>query len=92
MQGNIIETLPKYFEKNPQIKISYLHIDTDVYEPAKIILEHCFDRVVKNGLIVLDDYPTVLGEVNAVDEFFKDKDYVINKLSISHIPSFIVKK
>lgn len=92
VKGNILETLPKYFEKNPHIRISYLHIDTDVYEPAKIILEHCFDRVVRNGLIVLDDYPTVLGEVNAIDEFFRDKDYVINKLPISHIPSYIVKK
>jgi len=40
---------------------------------------------------MLDDYPTVEGEVKAVDEFIKDKDIVIQKLSMAHIPSFIIK-
>ncbi len=92
IQGNILETLPLYIEQNPQLKISFLHIDTDVYSPAKLILELCYDRIVKNGVIVLDDYPTVEGEVKAVDEFFKDKDYIINKFPFSHIPSYIIKK
>jgi len=92
VQGNILNTIPKYIEQHPELKISLLHIDVDVYEPTKIALEHLYDRVVKNGVIVFDDYGTVAGETQAVDEFFNDKDVEILKPPISHIPSYIVKK
>jgi hypothetical protein len=91
IKGDILKTLPEYLDKNKHLRISFLHIDTDIYEPAKLILEQCYDRVVKNGVIVFDDYPTVTGETQAVDEFFKDKEHVIKKFPFSHIPSFIVK-
>jgi len=91
IKGDILKTLPEYLDKKKHLRISFLHIDTDIYEPAKLILEQCYDRVVKNGVIVFDDYPTVAGETQAVDEFFKDKRHVINKFPFSHIPSFIVK-
>lgn len=89
--GNILETVPQYINKNPELKIALLHIDVDVYQPTLVILEHLFDRVVKGGLVVLDDYGTVAGETNAVDEFFEEKGTPIKKLSISHVPSYIIK-
>ena len=91
VEGDITETLPKFLENNPYQKIAFLHIDVDVYKPTKIILELLYERVVKNGLIVLDDYNTVVGETNAVDEFIVDKNIVIEKLPIAHIPAFIRK-
>ncbi|MBQ9441411.1 MAG: hypothetical protein IJU55_00150 [Selenomonadaceae bacterium] len=52
-----------------------------------------FDRVVKGGLVVFDDYGVIEGETLAVDEFFKDYDYVLEKFTFSHTkPSFLVKK
>ena len=50
-----------------------------------------FDRVVKGGLIICDDYGVFPGETKAVDEFLLDKDLLVQKLSMSHAPSFIVK-
>lgn len=92
VKGNIIETLPKYIEEHPHLIVSLLHIDTDVYRPAKVGLELLYDKVVKNGIIVFDDYG-IAGETEAVNEFLQDKDYVINKYSFSHHkPSYIVKK
>lgn len=45
------------------------------------------------GVIIFDDYATVEGETIAIEEFLKDKDYVINKFRFSHTkPSFIFKK
>ena len=84
-------TIPEYLKNNPALKISLLHIDVDVYRPTLTILEYLFDRVVNNGIIVLDDYATVNGETRAIDEFILDKKIVINKLSLSHLPSYIVK-
>lgn len=93
IKGDIKETLVEFLNKNPHTKVALLHIDVDVYEPALIGLELLFDRVVKGGVIILDDYGTVEGETRAVDLFLKDKDYVINKFSFSHTkPSYIIKK
>lgn len=93
VKGNIMETVDEYLKRNPHTRIALLHIDTDVYEPAKYGLEQLFDRVVKGGIIVFDDYATVEGETLAVEEFIKDYDYIINKFRFSHTkPSYMIKK
>lgn len=93
IKGDIRETVPLYVKNHPELRISLLHIDTDVYEPAKVGLEELYDRVVKGGVIVFDDFATVEGETIAIEEFFRDKDYIIKKMSLSHTkPSYIIKK
>jgi len=92
IQGNIVDTVPEYISNHPELKIALLHIDVDVYKPSVVILNHLFDRVVSGGLIVFDDFGTVAGETKAIDEFFFEKDVIIEKLPISHIPSYIRKK
>jgi hypothetical protein len=92
IQGNIVDTIPDYISTHPELKIALLHIDVDVYKPSLVILKYLFDRVVKGGLIVLDDFGTVAGETKAIDEFFSKRDVIIEKLPISHIPSFVRKK
>lgn len=91
IKGDIADTVPDFLRNNPNLRIALLHIDTDIYEPAKIALDRLYDRVVKNGIIIFDDY-TVAGETRAVDEFFCGKEIEIRKLTISqHKPSFIMK-
>lgn len=92
IKGDINQTIPVYARTNPQLKIALLHIDTDTYEPAVTILENLYDRVVCEGIVVLDDYGTFPGETKAVDEFFNDKKVTVQKLPFYHIPAFIVKK
>ena len=60
IQGDILKTLDEYVEKHPELRIAFLHIDTDVYAPAKKGLEVLFDRVVKGGLVVFEDRAAVL--------------------------------
>lgn len=91
IQGNILDTLPQYVEAHPELKISLLHIDVDVYKPSIVILNHLFDRIVKNGLVLFDDYGTVAGETRAIDEFFVGKNVLIEKSPISHIPAYVRK-
>jgi hypothetical protein len=93
VKGDILETAPKYIDDNPQLKISLLHIDVDIYEPSKVILETMYDSVVEGGLIVLDDYGVFPGETKAVDDFFHGKSVQINKFPFSQSsPSYIIKK
>jgi len=89
--GDILKTVPQYLENNPHTKIALLHIDVDVYEPTKVVLEHMYDRLVPGGLLILDDYSTVEGETRAVDEFFKGSNFKIEKLPFCTIPAFIRK-
>ena len=93
VKGNVCETLSDYLEKHPEMRISLLHIDTDVYEPCKVALETCWEKVVPGGIILLDDYMTVAGETLAVDEFFKDKPHKFYKFPFSHEkPCYIIKE
>lgn len=92
IQGNVEKTIPDYVEKHPELKISLLHIDVDVYKPSVVILDELFDRVVNGGIIVFDDYATVAGETRAADDFFLGKNVMLEKLPISHIPAFVCKK
>jgi len=93
IKGNILETVPAYIKKHPELKIALLHIDVDVYDPTKVILETLFDHVVPQGLIVMDDYASIYGETKAIDEFLAGKasKYALEKLPFYTTPSFIVK-
>ncbi len=93
VQGDICSTVPLYVKEHPELKIALLHVDVDVYRPTKVILENLFQRVVPGGVIVLDDYGTVAGETQAVDEFCSqaDKELLIQKLPMSHVPAYIRK-
>ncbi|QNM86263.1 class I SAM-dependent methyltransferase [Polaribacter pectinis] len=90
IKGNILITLDKYLDENPHLKISLLHIDVDIYEPVKHILEKLYHRVTKGGIIILDDYGTFSGTNKAVDDFLDDT-VEIKKLPFSHAISYIVK-
>lgn len=92
VQGDIRKTLPVFLAKNPALRIALLHIDTDVYEPCRVVLELCWNRVVPGGIILFDDYATIEGETVAVDEFFKDKPHRFYKFPFSHEkPSYMIK-
>ena len=89
--GDILETVPSYLDRNPELRISLLNLDTDIYEPAKVILEHLYPRIVPGGLLVLDDYGTFAGETDAVDEYFRDAPATIEKFPFAMTPCFVRK-
>ena len=64
----------------------------DVYKSTKFVLNLLEKRMVKNGIILVDDYGTVEGATTAVDEFLKKRsDLKLKKLSFYKVPSFIIK-
>jgi hypothetical protein len=91
VKGNILETVPSYINNHPELKISLLNLDTDIYEPASVILDLLFPRIVTGGVLVIDDYGVFPGETKAVDEYFQDKDVVINKFPFCMTPCYILK-
>jgi hypothetical protein len=91
IQGDILETVPRYVDDHPELKVALLHVDVSVYQPTKVVLEHLYEKVVKGGLVLLDDFGTVKGETSAIDEFLAERDLTVEKLPISHIPAYLRK-
>ena len=91
--------MPRYVENNADfqsgdsqcLKVSLINLDINLYAPTKIALEYFWPKLVRGGILMLDDYGLVQGETQAVDEYFADKDVKIEKLPLSLTPFFIVK-
>lgn len=55
VRGNAVETIPQYIKDNPQLIVSLLYLDFDVYEPTKAALEHFVPRMPKGAIIAFDE-------------------------------------
>lgn len=91
VKGNVLETLPRYLARFPHTRIALLHLDLDVKEPTALALEKLYDRVVRGGVIVVDDYNAVAGATDVLDEFVAARDLKLQKLPHYNVPAFIVK-
>lgn len=63
-------------------KIAILRLDGDWYSSTKVCLEYLYPKVVKGGIIIIDDYGYYEGCKKAVDEFF-EKNKIVTFLSYS---------
>ncbi len=66
-----------------------LHLDLDIFRPTKFVIENLFNKMQKNGIILIDDYGEIEGATKAIDIFFKNKKHSIEKLNYYKRPSFI---
>jgi len=52
-------------------------LDTDFYESTKVELEILYPRLVNGGILIIDDYGSWKGCRKAVDDYFKNKEFLI---------------
>ena len=81
IEGNIIETLEKY--ENIPDKISFLRMDTDIYNTTKKQLEILYPRLTIGGVLHIDDYGWMSGVKDAVDEYFKNKKIWLHRVDLT---------
>ena len=93
VKGDVSKTSKRYVSKNYGFKISLLHLDLDTYAGTKSALINFFPKISKGGIIILDEYGSRgWGETDAVDEFFKEKNYKVNLLDNTESPTgYIIK-
>jgi len=76
--GLIEDTLPKFLEEKNK-KINFVHIDTDIYESALIILKNIKRYLSKDCIIVFDEIYNFpgwsVGEYKALSEVFNEREY-----------------
>lgn len=92
VKGNITKTVPDFIKSHPNLKIAMLNLDVDIYEPSKVILESLYPKIVKGGILILDDYKIFPGETKAVNDYFKNKKVKINSFQFQKSPKYIIKK
>jgi O-methyltransferase len=68
VKGPVEQTIPA----NAPEQIALLRLDTDFYESSKHELHHLFPRLVRGGVLVLDDFGHWHGQRVAVEEYFRD--------------------
>ena len=75
VEGDVLRTLPS---EAPE-RIALLRLDTDWYESTRHELEQLYPRLVKGGVLLLDDYGHFTGAKKAVDEFFSKKPVFLHR-------------
>lgn len=67
IKGWFQDTLPLYRDQIGPIAV--LRLDADFYDATKVCLSSLYDKVVPNGMVIIDDYELYSGCRLAVDEF-----------------------
>ena len=91
---NIIKGwIPKVFESlDENNKYKFVHIDVDLYQPTFDSLNYIYDKVVKGGIIITDDYrsPSFPGNQKAWEKYFNYKN--IRSLSLPSGQAVVIKE
>lgn len=94
VEGDVMDTIPEFLERNPGARFSMIYFDMDIYEPTLFALQSLWSRVVPGGVLVFDEYgfKEFPGESRAVDEFFQDKQTTLLSIPWCSCPSaYLVK-
>jgi hypothetical protein len=87
IKGLVEDTIPQ----TPIDKIGILRLDTDWYSSTKFELEQLYPKLVKGGIMIIDDYGHWEGCKKAVDEYFTNNGISIFINRIDYTGRLIIK-
>jgi hypothetical protein len=90
VRGDATKTIPQYLKENPQLIVSLLYLDFDIYEPTLAALKHFVPRMPKGAVIAFDELNLKdwRGESIAVLESLKLRELRIERCSFASVMSF----
>jgi hypothetical protein len=94
IEGEAVSKCNEFNLENPGARIKLLYMDLDLGEPTYNILKILWNKIVKNGIIVLDEYAYhKWDESNGVDKFLKEIEgqYTFFDTKISSPTAYIHK-
>ncbi len=80
VNGLFEDTLPKWKESHSDTKVSFIHLDADIYSSTKYVLDNIDDMITSRTLVQLDDYhPNIPANAEhvfkAFHEYIDEKGY-----------------
>lgn len=94
-KGRIEQTLPAAL-KDESLYFKFIFLDADLYEPTKIALDLCHDRLMLGGGIAFDEWgdPQWPGETKAAMEFLAKHPGKYRESTMYHVgrPSLLLRK
>ena len=90
--GWVEDTLDNFLEKhNP--KINFIHFDMDTYSPTKFTLEKIKPYLIKNSIIIFDEYYNYEGwregEFKALKEVFNENEFKYKAFNVNGVQTVI---
>jgi hypothetical protein len=71
-KGDACDTCISFKNENPGARIKLLYLDMDVDKPTFTVLTNLWDLIVKDGIVILDEYGFhKWDESNGVDRFLR---------------------
>jgi len=93
IEGDIALTAKDLCQREPGLRISLLHLDLDLGSATQAALEILWERVVRGGVVVFDEYSVPEWTAGrGIDAFFHDRKETIRCLPYSRTPSGYVVK
>lgn len=83
IEGDIVETVPAYVDRNPHLVVSLLYLNVNVYEPTKTAIEIFLPRMPKGSVIAFGElnHSECPGETLAVLEKLE-----LRNLELTRVP------
>lgn len=92
VDGDVLKTIPVFLKKNIKIKVSFINLDLDLYEPSLVVLEKFYPKLSKKGIIMLDNFNQFYGETLAVKQFCKKKNIKIKNIKFKNKVIYYIQK
>lgn len=87
IKGPVESTIPEHAPD----QIAILRLDTDWYESTRHELEYLYPRLVRGGVLIIDDYGYWQGAQQAVDEYIRQHSLRLLLQRIDHSARICVK-
>lgn len=92
VKGDVAQTIPKFLDENPDLVVSLLYLDFDLFEPTRVALECFVPRMPKGAVIGFDELhsPKFPGETLAVLEELGIRNLRIERFTFEPVISYVV--
>ena len=75
----------------PSENVSLLRLDTDWYMSTKHEMDYLFPRLVKNGILIIDDYGHWEGAKKAIDEYVNHHKIIMFLQKVDYTARIAIK-
>ena len=92
IKGDSSKTIPYFIKKNPQLVVSLLFLDFDLFEPTKVALENFYPRMPKGSILAFDelDNPLWPGETLALLETIGIRELKIERVDFDPYIGYVI--